>query len=159
MASSCLAADALSFSSLAANPRWLAPLAEILLAERRAAGGAGNLATVRSRLAAEQRGQLPETTLALTHGGLVACASLGPLPGHPDQGLWLSNLWVHPRHRSQGIGRLLCERLCRQARACGEQALQLYTHSHLDYYRPLGWQPVRAATIGGRACHVLIRPL
>lgn len=161
MANSCRLAEQLLFTRLAQSPGWLEPLAHILSQQRVLEGHPLPLPTLIHRLQAEIVGpSAVSTTLALHPEGYIAgCVSLGPLHERPGAGLWLSNLWVAPALRRQGLGRHLCQRQVRRARRQGADCLQLYTQDHEAFYAALGWQPARRAIIGGRPCTVMSLPL
>lgn len=161
MANSCPLADLLLLTTLAQSPGWLEPLARILGQQRVLEGHPLSPVTVIDRLKAEiEQSSGATTTLALHPQGYIAgCVSLGPLPERPTAGLWLSNLWVEPLLRRQGLGRYLCQRQSGEARRQGASCLQLYTQDQVPFYTAMGWQPERQAMIGGRICSVMSLPL
>jgi GNAT superfamily N-acetyltransferase len=52
---------------------------------------------------------------------------------------WLSALYVVPKHRRQGIGALLVERVAAEALSLGYPRVYLYTLDQMPFYGRLGW--------------------
>lgn len=54
-----------------------------------------------------------------------------------DEGFLLENVAVRPRHRGQGVGRLLLEFAEAEARRQGHRSIRLYTHERMTEARAL----------------------
>ena len=57
----------------------------------------------------------------------------------PDIYPWLANVYLEPRFRGVGLGRVLLESVRRNASAAGLDELYLYT-SHTGLYEKFGWE-------------------
>lgn len=111
---------------------------------------------------------VPQTWLALTPGRaeLVGCVSvvsyhLGAQPGTPnlDTPLWLSNLFVAPEWRRQGVASGLIAEVKQFAHQLGMPDLWLTATDQSEFYRRRGWQLVRRAKLGGRWVNVMSHAL
>lgn len=111
---------------------------------------------------------VPHTWLALERGSdqLIGCVSvvsyhLGAQPGEPcpETPLWLSNLFVAPQWRRQGVAADLMDEVQQFARQLGMAQLWLTAKDQADFYRRRGWQVVRRAKLGGRWVQVMRRAL
>lgn len=86
---------------------------------------------------------VPCTLVASVTRRPLGCISLTRLPSKRRsvaEALWLSNLFVTPTARGQGIARALIGYAEEKARALGERELFLYTSSASQYYLRRGWQ-------------------
>ncbi|UTA48704.1 GNAT family N-acetyltransferase [Simiduia sp. 21SJ11W-1] len=160
---------------LRAAPQWLPELARLRAHERAREGLSANLAAGQAALEAELEVELkvelevelegtastPFTLVAHRAQSLVGAATLRRQQGllACAKSLWLSELWVHPRTRGQGLGAALIASLLKQAAQSGAPEVLLYTRSHRDYYRRLGWQLVREAMLAGQPVALLSYPL
>jgi GNAT superfamily N-acetyltransferase len=111
---------------------------------------------------------VPQTWLALEPGSgdLIGCVSvvsyhLGARPGTPqaDTPLWLSNLFVAPEWRRQGVASGLIEGVRQFSRELGMTGLWLTATDQSEFYRRRGWQLVRRAKLGGRWVNVMTHAL
>lgn len=139
------------------RPALAAELADWLQQERAQVGYTGTAAQTHKRLAAERPDSLPSTRVALAGQQLVGAATLTQFQGRLAQAdaLWLTNLWVHPRWRRQGIGAALTEELQHLARARGRSTLWLYTHDQQAFYQRLGWRVHRQHALNGKPITIM----
>ncbi len=72
---------------------------------------------------------------------LVAC----DMDTHPQYSPWLAGVFVSPERRRHGIGRVLSERVVREAARFGFATLYLYTPNAQDFYSRLGWSILERA--------------
>src|SRR5215469_12479983 len=90
---------------------------------------------------AQPRGRL---LLATQEGVAAGCAALHPLE---DRICEMKRLYVRPRFRGRGLGKLLAEQLIREARALGYQQLRLDTveptmGEAVTMYRKMGFREI-----------------
>ncbi|MDZ7924892.1 MAG: GNAT family N-acetyltransferase [Marinagarivorans sp.] len=86
---------------------------------------------------------IPTTFVALAHNSPVGCISLTRLQAankHFARGLWMTNLYVVPAAREQGVASALLAGAEQQALHLNEAVLYLFTDSAADFYRRRGWQ-------------------
>jgi len=62
--------------------------------------------------------------------------------------LWLTNLYVHPPYRDQGIGRALVNFVVNRAKRLGYPEIYLSTYQQKAYYSKLGWSVLLSRKIG-----------
>ncbi len=70
-------------------------------------------------------------------------------------GIWLTNMYVAPDYRSQGVGSALLAYVHQWAARQGIARVRLYTHDAARFYLKRGWQYERAATLKGQAIDIL----
>lgn len=79
--------------------------------------------------------------VARDSGAAIGCGGFAPGPAGSGE---LKRMFVHPRARGRGVGRLVLERIEREARGEGVHLLQLETgntlHEALALYRRLGYR-------------------
>ncbi|WP_390591545.1 GNAT family N-acetyltransferase [Simiduia litorea] len=149
----------MSVRPLRQAPEYAEQLAHWLHLERQRFGAAGTEAEGLVKLQAECAGTngLPHTKIALSDNLLLGAVTLmqfdGPLARPSD--VWLTNLWVDPQWRNQGLGTALCHALIEQARIEQFSTLQLFTYDKAPFYRALGWVEVRKAVIAERSCTIM----
>ncbi|WP_049721163.1 GNAT family N-acetyltransferase [Gilvimarinus polysaccharolyticus] len=111
---------------------------------------------------------VPQTWLALkpSSAELIGCVSvvsyhLGAQPGTPqaDTPLWLSNLYVAPEWRQQGVASGLITGVKQFARELSMPELWLTATDQSDFYSRRGWRLVRQAKLGGRWVSVMSHSL
>lgn len=111
---------------------------------------------------------VPKTWLALkpSSAELIGCVSvvsyhLGGEPSTPqtDTPLWLSNLFVTPEWRQQGVASGLIAGVKQFAHELGMPDLWLTATDQAEFYHRRGWQLVRRAKLGGRWVHVMSHAL
>jgi predicted N-acetyltransferase YhbS len=86
---------------------------------------------------------VPMTLVAVVHNKPVGCISLTRLQAANPRfasGLWMTNLFVVPEARKQGVASALLVAAQRQAQQLNETVLYLFTDSAADFYRRRGWQ-------------------
>lgn len=143
--------------ALQAQPALAEELANWLQQEREQAGYAGTRAQTLARLTAERPDSLPCTRVALAGQQLVGAATLTHFRGRLAQAdaLWLTNLWVHPRWRRQGIGAALTVEQQRLAHTLGRSSLWLYTRDQQAFYLRLGWCLHQQRTLRGKPITIM----
>ncbi len=111
---------------------------------------------------------VPQTWLAFSPAqkSPIGCISLvsyqlNTKAGTPsaDVPLWLSNLYVEPSFRCQGVGGALIAQVMRFTQSLGHTALWLIAQEHTDYYAKRGWQTMRRASIAKQWVDVMKRDL
>lgn len=87
--------------------------------------------------------------LAASNGegvGCVALRKIAPLPNDQGRVCEMKRMYVKPTWRGHGIGRLLAERLIKEARAIGYAHMKLDTepdfHAAVGLYRSLGFAEI-----------------
>lgn len=100
---------------------------------------------------------LPVTFVALHHGVPVGTVSLvfytlsdGGLPSE-----WLSNLYVVPSLRSQGIATRLMDIVIKYAHNVGLERIFLYTRDQSDFYLKRNWRLLTYGTVQKQRVAVL----
>lgn len=146
------AADALKIVDLLAEPRFTGQLAG-WLHDQWYRHRSEEFAQVQDRLLsgnADRR--FPATFVACLQDQAVGTFTLesavDPLTELPL--FCLSNVYVPPAWRGQGIGRQLCEAAVERTRYLRIPRLSLFTASHADYYEAIGWQYVNIVPLTSR---------
>ena len=87
--------------------------------------------------------QLPQAFIAKLNNELVATISLTEEEGEVLQP-WVSNLYVDPTHRKNGIGGFLMEMIIDVAKVRGFKEVYGWTNSKQEefYYRKRGWEVI-----------------
>ena len=88
--------------------------------------------------------RLPQTYGLFAGGELAGMYQFtnGDLFVRPDIYPWLANVYLEPRFRGVGLGRVLLESVRGNASAAGLDELYLYT-AHTELYEKFGWEYVR----------------
>jgi len=97
------------------------------------------------------------------HNELVGCVSLvnyaygrdSLRAKITDSPLWLSNLFVAPNFRHQGIGNQLIEKAKAYAQELKLTELWLTATEFTDYYQKRNWEIARKTRLGGRLVNVM----
>jgi predicted N-acetyltransferase YhbS len=101
------------------------------------------------------RDPIPRTFVAHADGQAVGSVSLVRYASDPDAKLWVTNLYVQPSWRYQGIGSALLAHGEAAARELEAQDLWLYSHDAADYYLKSGWRWEKTAELRGCRVEVL----
>ena len=72
---------------------------------------------------------------------------------------WLSNVYVLPQHRRQGVGAFMVERVAAEAVLLGYPRLYLYTLDQMHFYQQFGWQVSHLRFHRGHDMTVMTRDL
>lgn len=88
---------------------------------------------------------IPQTLVACIDNQPVGSASIVYYRFSRNQAksTWLTNVFVFPSLRGQGIGSSLVGQACEQAKRYGVEKLNLYTHDRQQFYQKRGWDFVR----------------
>jgi len=102
---------------------------------------------------------LPESFLAEYQGRVVASASIVYYQFLSDQARseWLTNVYVEPSCRRNGIAAFLIDYVCAYAAEQGISELKLYTSERAEYYRKLGGKTRGSGQVLGREVDILCR--
>lgn len=94
---------------------------------------------------------LPQTWLLLDGDEVAGTASLlaHDMATNRDLSPWLANIYVAPRRRGRGLGRLLVRNAMREAQARGIRQLYLFTEDQQAFYERLGWRLLRTEPCSG----------
>ncbi|MEA3217890.1 MAG: hypothetical protein QOJ19_4046, partial [Acidimicrobiia bacterium] len=111
------------------------------------------------------RGRIPTTWLAFDGPGrgaedLVGSVSLladDDLPGLRHLHPWLASLYVVPRARRRGIGKLLVRHVVTEAAEQGIERVHLFTAGQQGYYEQLGWRTLERLVVQGHEGAVMVR--
>lgn len=118
----------------------------------------------RERLAKHiQSESIPKTFIATLNNELVGCVSLvnyaygrdSVRAKITDSPLWLSNLFVAPKFRHQGIGNQLIEKAKVYAQELKLTELWLTATEFTGYYQKRDWEIARKTRLGGRLVNVM----
>jgi GNAT superfamily N-acetyltransferase len=103
---------------------------------------------------------IPTTFIASVGEEPVASISLVHYQFTPNQlrSEWLTNIFVAPSYRGQGIARKIIDHACRFADANDVKHLRLYTTDKGAFYRHLGWNYSGKAFIQGEDVEIYSRP-
>lgn len=109
-------------------------------------------------------GRIPTTWVAFdgpgrSPGDVVGSVSLiddDELERWRDVGPWLASLYVVPRGRGRGTGRILVRHLVEQARHLGVTRLHLFTAGQEAYYADLGWRVIDRTPAGDETAAVMV---
>ncbi len=108
-----------------------------------------------------QHEPIPTTFVAELNNEPIGSASLVfyQFTEHHRRTEWLTNVFVIPEHRKQGIGQALVNHVCDYAVANSVKELMLYTRDHSIYYQQLGWQAAGTGLVQGRNVAILSKRL
>lgn len=139
--------------------------------ERASSGDPGKLEDRIARLALHIGGaQFPTTYVVFDGDTPMACASLvyygaarlsKPTESTPigaADNLWLSNVFVLPEYRCQGVASKLLK-FCELQAAKKVSTLYLFSSERADYYRQRGWSQLSIARVSGLDVDILQRSL
>ncbi|MGH6862226.1 MAG: GNAT family N-acetyltransferase [Phyllobacterium sp.] len=93
--------------------------------------------------------------------GLPVALSLlidNDLESHLHLRPWLASLYVEPKMRLMGVGKVMVAATETAARRQGHDVLYLYT-SETAYYRPLGWQTIEVLSGDNAGLSIMERRL
>lgn len=84
------------------------------------------------------------TFVCLEGSGPIGTASLiqCDMDTRRDLSPWLASLYVDPKQRGRGAGKLLVRSVLRHANRIGFSEIHLYTVNAAAFYRSLGWQEI-----------------
>lgn len=110
-----------------------------------------------------QSESIPKTFIATINDELVGCVSLvnyaygrdSIRAKITDTPLWLSNLFVKPECRNQGIGNQLINKAKSYARELNLTELWLTATEFTDYYQKRDWKIARKTRLGGKQVNVM----
>lgn len=110
-----------------------------------------------------QSQSIPKTFIATLNDELVGCVSLvnyaygrdSVRAKITDAPLWLSNLFVQPNFRNQGIGNLLIEKAKQYAKELQLSELWLTAAEFTEFYRRRNWEITRKTRLGGKQVNVM----
>jgi N-acetylglutamate synthase-like GNAT family acetyltransferase len=110
-----------------------------------------------------QSESIPKTFIATFNNELVGCVSLvnyaygrdSVRAKITDTPLWLSNLFVLPKFRNQGIGNQLIEKAKTYTRELKLTELWLTATEFTDYYQKRDWEIARKTRLGGKQVNVM----
>lgn len=100
---------------------------------------------------------IPSSFIAIKNGKPVGSASVVYYQFSRNQAKspWLTNVFVVPEQRNQGIAEQLINHACEHAQAHGVEKLMLYTHDQSAYYANRDWQQVRIGHLQKRPVTIL----
>jgi len=108
------------------------------------------------------RSGLPVTVSALVGTKLIGIGSLvsdDELPGSNEPGPWLAAIFVTPKHRRLGAGRMIVHELLDHAVALGYREVFAYTENKLQWYQKMDWEFLRTATVANHPVSVIKKSL
>ena len=68
---------------------------------------------------------------------------------------WLASLYVLPKKRGRGLGKMMVRHAVSAARAFGVATLYLYTPGQEKFYARLGWKLLEATEFRGRGITIM----
>jgi GNAT superfamily N-acetyltransferase len=148
-------ADALSERQLQLRQHLganLIPTTFVLL-EKGQAVGSVSLVNYRRQ---NEKTKSPEVKkLALKESG----AQEGSVTDKDSQSVWLTNMYVLPEHRKQGLAQVLLNRAEDYARSLQVKHIYLYAQEAEGYYKKRGWLMLKTVNLDGQKLKVLVRHL
>lgn len=75
------------------------------------------------------------------------------------QSVWLTNMYVLPEHRKQGLAQVLLNRAEDYARSLQLKRIYLYAQDAESYYKKRGWLVLKTVNLDGQKLKVLVRHL
>lgn len=75
------------------------------------------------------------------------------------QSIWLTNMYVLPEHRKQGLAQVLLNRAEDYARSLQLKHIYLYAQDAEGYYKKRGWLVLKTVNLDGQKLKVLVRHL
>ncbi|RZA02052.1 MAG: N-acetyltransferase [Moraxellaceae bacterium] len=73
--------------------------------------------------------------------------------------VWLTNMYVLPEHRKQGLAQVLLNRAENYARSLPLKHIYLYAQDAEGYYKARGWLTLKTVNLEGQKLKVLVRHL
>ncbi|HEY6527702.1 MAG TPA: GNAT family N-acetyltransferase [Cellvibrionaceae bacterium] len=73
--------------------------------------------------------------------------------------VWLTNMYVLPEHRKQGLAQVLLNRAENYARSLPLKHIYLYAQDAEGYYKTRGWLTLKTVNLEGQKLKVLVRHL
>jgi GNAT superfamily N-acetyltransferase len=73
--------------------------------------------------------------------------------------VWLTNMYVLPDYRKQGLAKILLKRAEDYARSLQLKQIFLYSMDAENYYKKLGWLTLKTVKVQGQKLKVLVRHL
>ncbi len=162
--------DAIVISNLIEHPHWVATVSAWHHGEWLQAQSARPGASVKPSEIAKKKGErerllashlsdapIPATFVAHCAGMPVGSVSLVYYQFTQDQrpSEWLTNLFVLPNNRYQGIGDGLLRHALRYAQHHDVARLMLYTNDRAAFYRKRQWRPVNRGIVQGQKVDIL----
>jgi len=147
---------------LADYPQYVDTLAPPLLAHWRFALPEDTLAVRRGKLVAHlNRSELPIAWVAHEDGLAYGTAALRAhdLDVRMDLTPWLGGVFVLPAFRQRGIGSALCSIVARHAASLGAPTLFLFTLDQQALYERLGWRRIENTVWRGFGAVIMAKPL
>jgi len=116
------------------------------------------LVTLRRHL---DRSPIPSTFVGIVNGEPVGSASVVyyQFTAQQEKTEWLTNIFVTPAYRNQGIGGQLIEYACQFAARNGVSRLRLYTRDKAEFYQNRGWTKMGSSHVQGDAVELLSRTI
>lgn len=154
-----------AIADLVEHPEWLEPITEWQYAEWLRLSDAAALSQTELSKALHERQLLmrahltgdfiPKTFVAHADGLPVGSVSLVRYATDPEAKVWLTNLYVQPAWRYQGLGAAMLARGEAAARHLEVRELWLCSFDTADYYLKYGWHWERTAELRGLPVEVL----
>ena len=108
------------------------------------------------------RAGLPITVAARLGSKLIGIGSLvtdDELPGAAERGPWLAAVYVSPKYRRHGAGRMIVYELLDHAVALGYEEVFAYTETKLNWYQNMDWEFLRTAIVANHEVSVIKKSL
>ena len=108
------------------------------------------------------RAGLPITVAARFGSKLIGIGSLvtdDELPGAAERGPWLAAVYVSPKYRRHGAGRMIVYELLDHAVALGYEEVFAYTETKLNWYQKMDWEFLRTAIVANHEVSVIKKSL
>ena len=104
---------------------------------------------------------IPSTFVAELNGKPIGSASVVfyRFTQKQRQSEWLTNVYVCPEYRNQGIGKALIERICQHAAANKVKELRLYTLDKRNFYAGLGWKDIGTGIVQKNEVAILAKQI
>ena len=104
---------------------------------------------------------LPITLVSHDERGVLGTASLKAADMDILEELtpWLSNVYVHPDHRGEGVGRSLVAEIEKIAVELGYRKLYVFNPITQGVFEKLGWSVHQTVHYGGRELAILVKDL
>lgn len=105
--------------------------------------------------------EMPITLVAHDERGVLGTASLkaSEMDILQDRTPWLSQVFVHPDHRGQGVATALAAEIEKIARQMGYSTLYVFNPVSQGVYERLGWKVERTVQYGGKELAILAKKI